>query len=196
MKAILISIQPQFVKKILNSEKIVEIRKTMPKCDLPIDVYIYCTNGENKGLYLGSPNGKRWSWTLLTFTVYGSKNIKPHGKVIAKFTLKEVAELDMQSAMYQDYPLRQKACLTPIELRNYVLGNTDDWTRTGYAWHIDNLEIFDEPMELHNFYKPDSGSYECVSRQCMCPDLSCRVWVKDSLTRPPQSWQYVECVNE
>lgn len=30
--------------KILNREKLIEIRKTMPKCELPIDVYLYCTN--------------------------------------------------------------------------------------------------------------------------------------------------------
>lgn len=43
MKAIMISIQPQWVEKILNGEKTIEIRKTMPKCELPCKVYIYCT---------------------------------------------------------------------------------------------------------------------------------------------------------
>ena len=42
-KKILISIQPQWVEKILNGEKTIEIRKTMPKCELPVKVYIYCT---------------------------------------------------------------------------------------------------------------------------------------------------------
>lgn len=35
MKAIMISVQPQWVSKILNKEKLVEIRKTKPKCELP-----------------------------------------------------------------------------------------------------------------------------------------------------------------
>lgn len=43
-RAILMSIQPQWLEKILNREKLIEIRKTMPKCELPIDVYLYCTN--------------------------------------------------------------------------------------------------------------------------------------------------------
>ena len=43
MKSILISIKPKWVAKILNGEKTIEMRKTMPKSDLPIDVYIYCT---------------------------------------------------------------------------------------------------------------------------------------------------------
>ena len=43
MKAIMISVKPQWVSKILNKEKLVEIRKTKPKCELPCKVYIYCT---------------------------------------------------------------------------------------------------------------------------------------------------------
>ena len=45
-KSILISIRPEWVAKILNGKKTIEIRKTMPKCDLPIDVYIYVTHGQ------------------------------------------------------------------------------------------------------------------------------------------------------
>ena len=46
MKAIMISIKPEWVCKILNGEKTIEIRKTMPKCKLPCKVYIYCTKGK------------------------------------------------------------------------------------------------------------------------------------------------------
>ena len=45
MKSIMLSIQPQWVEKILNKEKIAELRKNVPKCDLPCKVYIYCTHG-------------------------------------------------------------------------------------------------------------------------------------------------------
>ena len=31
-RAILMSIQPQWLEKILNREKVIEIRKTIPKC--------------------------------------------------------------------------------------------------------------------------------------------------------------------
>lgn len=46
MKAILISIQPKWVEKILNGEKTIEIRKRFPK-DYVGWVYIYCTK-DNK----------------------------------------------------------------------------------------------------------------------------------------------------
>lgn len=49
MKSILISIQPQWVEKILNGEKTIEIRKTKPNIKhikLPCKVYIYCSKGK------------------------------------------------------------------------------------------------------------------------------------------------------
>lgn len=69
MKSILISIKPEHVVKILMGEKTVEIIKTMPKCGLPIDVYIYCTKS---GIWL-------------------PEHI--NGKVVAKFTLKRIDDI-------------------------------------------------------------------------------------------------------
>lgn len=54
MKAIMISIQPQWVEKILNGEKKIEIRKSMPKCQLPCKVFIYCTQGTTLVRYSGT----------------------------------------------------------------------------------------------------------------------------------------------
>ena len=51
MKAIMISIRPEFVEKILNGKKTIEIRKTEPNCKFPIKVYIYCTKGKTNLLY-------------------------------------------------------------------------------------------------------------------------------------------------
>ena len=45
MKAILMSIRPQWVAKILNKEKTLEIRKHFPK-DYVGWVYVYCTKGK------------------------------------------------------------------------------------------------------------------------------------------------------
>lgn len=44
-KAVLISIRPEWARKILNGSKTVEIRKTAPKCGVPFKCYIYCTAG-------------------------------------------------------------------------------------------------------------------------------------------------------
>lgn len=42
MKSVLISIRPEWVEKIVNGEKIIEVRKTAPK-ELPFKAYIYAT---------------------------------------------------------------------------------------------------------------------------------------------------------
>jgi len=77
MKAILMSIRPQHLVNILNGKKTIEIRKTMPKCALPIDVYIYCTK-DKKYANLINRGG------FLT------------GMVVAKFTLEKISPVVMQ----------------------------------------------------------------------------------------------------
>ena len=76
-KSILISINPEFVEKILNHTKTIEIRKTKPKCELPCKVYIYCTKG--KKLYKCVSN---FDEDLL------------NGKVVAEFTLNKADTLE------------------------------------------------------------------------------------------------------
>ena len=43
MKAVLISIKPNWCKLIWSGMKTVEVRKTRPKLETPFKVYIYCT---------------------------------------------------------------------------------------------------------------------------------------------------------
>ena len=52
-KAVLISIRPEWCQKIVNGQKIVEVRKTRPKMDTPFKCYIYkCGNGKVIGEFL------------------------------------------------------------------------------------------------------------------------------------------------
>lgn len=124
-KSILISIRPEWVEKILNGEKTIEIRKTIPKCKLPCKVYIYCSWGNMRTNYM---LGKR-------------------GKVVAEFTLTSVVKFDIESIMFlgKQQELMQKSKLGGLSLRKY-LGNG-----VGYAWGIDNLKIYDKPKELSEF---------------------------------------------
>lgn len=57
MKAVLISIRPEWARKILNGSKTVEIRKTAPKCGVPFKCYIYCTAG-GKGALMVKANAE------------------------------------------------------------------------------------------------------------------------------------------
>lgn len=185
MKAILISIKPKYVADILNGLKTIEIRKSIPKCDLPIDVYIYCCKQQINEI------GCHINYE------------KVDGKVVAKFTLKKVEEVDIlnfntiykSAVVYCTDSLGQvdllsKSRLSFNEMFNYVKDK-------GYAWHIDNLVPFDKPKEISEFnaYCKKSGM-EC---------LHCKhYWTDDSagysipkcsgkpLTRAPQSFMFIE----
>ena len=164
MKAILMSIKPQWVAKILNGEKTLEIRKTMPKCDLPIDVYIYCTK-ENDLFKSYIRMGYYTTRSTADDLEYNGK-----GKVVARFWCDRVEEIKPSNLDN----FAKDSCLTIQELENYLWSNIC----CGYAWHIDNLEIFDEPKVLSEFaILVKSYKYH-------------RVY--DYLTCPPQSWCFVE----
>lgn len=170
MKAILISIKPKWVAKILNGEKTIEIRKTMPKCDLPIDVYIYCTKEKPRAILTD-----KGCVVANTLAVGGNSQYKSgyslSGQVVAKFTLNKVKEIK-----FDDKEVQRKACLTEDELFDYLFVNEPyhEDMKKGYAWHIENLKIFDEPKELSEFNKWNNPRFPYF------------------LTKAPQSWCYVE----
>ena len=61
-----------------------------------------------------------------------------------------------------------------------------------YAWHIDNLVVYDKPKELSEFYtlkKCNSCASGYESSGCMY-DEDCKIPVQ--VTRPPQSYMFVE----
>jgi hypothetical protein len=82
MKAIMLSVQPKWVAKILNKEKTLEIRKSVPK-GFKGWVYIYETLGKRK-LTKTCPyrNGIKYTFPNLTKIVYQGR-----GKVVARFWL-------------------------------------------------------------------------------------------------------------
>lgn len=189
MKSILISIKPKYVADILNHKKTIEVRKSMPKCDLPIDVYIYCTKDNKHKLEYCDYNGSCWS--------ANDGGDYYNGKVVAKFTLNKVEEIDKicgnyvikeneKSSIHYECWLH-KSCLLTSEISNYLKG------KIGYAWHIDNLVIFDKPKELREFRPSYRG--KCQTSKCKyCNEYGlCDVECKDErLTKAPQNMCYVE----
>ena len=96
------------------------------------------------------------------------------GKVIGEFVCKGIMRpFDCLKLM------AKQSCLTENELLDYSNG------KTLYGWRIADLKIYDKPKELSEFRK----YYECGNNSCG----SCDKCDKDyHLTRPPQSWCYVE----
>lgn len=166
-KSILISIKPEYVCKILNGEKTIEIRKTMPKCELPVKVYIYCTKGEPLTFFGLKSNGFIFE--------------KLNGKVVAEFTLNVVEDFECSSDDFRYLVENTRCCLTMEQVYNYCNG------QDLYGWYIDDLKIYDKPKELSEF---TTGK---VALPCGYGDYN--VYNK-TLKRPPQSWCYCQGVEE
>lgn len=125
MKSILISINPEEVKKILNGEMLIETRNTAPKCELPCKVYIYCTNG------------------YMLYDIRNENYIEVERKCILDYTRKSNKYLSGTPPM-----LNRKvvAYFTLNKIEKYVFGN-----KARYVWYIEDLKIYDKPKELSEF---------------------------------------------
>ena len=184
MKAVMISIQPKWVEKIVNGEKTIEVRKTAPQ-EVPFKAYIYCTIGNGvKGDYL-VPSGIQC------------------GKVIGEFICDKV---EIVNAKCSDYGIDlfyhdclTNGCLTEREIEKYFNVPEDRDLRAmkgnGYVWNISDLKIYDKPKELSEFCIPCKVSCENCKNplyfECWCEEKG-----KKIVTRPPLSWCYVEDLGE
>lgn len=179
MKAILMSIRPEWVAKILNGEKTIEIRKKFPK-DYVGWVYIYVTKDKNQ---LVRCQEKIWGYYKHT---KGALKSYFNGKVVARFWCDRVEEIYFEKGKWGGAwaDTLRHSCLTFEELENYLNGKGKDI-------HITKLEIFDKPKEIKEF-KTHLGCNKAIN--CMF----CKYYVFKECTRPryltraPQSWCYVE----
>lgn len=189
MKSVLISINPKWCELIASGKKTVEVRKTKPKLDTPFKVYIYCTKDNSfaeKTLRGFDENGK---------AIYYKAN---KGKVIGEFVCDAIFPMSIYylnpnvRMALREFPF---TCLTDKEIMDY-LGNGGE----GYGWHISDLVIYDKPRELRRFQKPCicTSEYEGEEyKNCLFCDLAGDsdygiVACNRPITRPPQSWCYVE----
>lgn len=182
MKSVLISIKPKRVEKIVSGEKTIEVRKTAPK-EVPFKCYIYMTQGTYKDLGL-----------------YREGIYQNRMKVIGEFICDKVYNLvnAFGGIMFADENLNQlepqlfrdMSCLTDEQTEDY-LGNKD-----GYGLHITDLKIYDKPKELSEFKRLNrtEENAPCAHTKWLYHD--CKDCNECNLTRPPQSYMYVEEVKQ
>ena len=174
MKSVLIAIRPQLVAKIASGEKTIEVRKTAPQ-EVPFKAYIYCTKEKKQD-------------DIIWAGIFGDRG-KWNGRVIGEFICNNASELDY--VYYWNNGYEFETCLTYRQVADYGKG------KTLYGWHISDLKIYDKPKELSEFYTKkkcnscNKSGYE--STACMY-DEDCKVPM--SITRAPQSWQYIEDLGE
>lgn len=185
MKAVLMSTQPKWCADIENLKKPIEVRKSRPKLEIPFKVYIYCTN--DRKVFLDSDcNNKFW-----TEKNYGGKHYY-NGKVIGEFVCKGIMQpFDSLRLM------AKQSCLTEEELFEYSKG------KTLYGWRIADLKIYDKPKELSEFKHECNGYCLDSKKGIACQKVKDKredIWGncdrKLPITRPPQSWCYIEELHE
>lgn len=170
MKAVLISIRPKWCEKIISGEKTIEVRKTRPKLNPPFKCYIYCTEGR-PDLNIPISQERLMRDYLETGSMKSLTCPLGNGKVIGEFICDRVYELAPLNHAPDD--AEQQACLTREEIARYLKG-------IGYGWHISNIRIYDTPRELREFYAVPNEVEVALKAK------------PKPVTRPPQSWRYVE----
>lgn len=164
-KAVLISTRPEWVEKIANERKTIEVRKTKPYLETPFKCYIYCTQGNDARILRGS-------W----------------GKVIGEFICDRVETIKAATEPYGIYDVDDDF----VAQTRLVDGALWDYGKgaTLYGWHISNLKIYDNPKQLSEFKglcKIEVGCGECPYYNYTKMECDGR-----TIKRPPQSWCYVE----
>lgn len=222
MKEVLISIRPEWCELIASGKKTVEVRKTRPKLETPFKCYIYCTrksvpirdtkykvDGKFIMYYDELAITDRYGQGKRFENPYGvimEGETSLNGKVIGEFICNEITRIarcgydnerielnivdENLTIKKLDEGFLYRCQLSFSDIEKYANGNEV------YGWHISNLKIYDKPKELSEFYKKDFKkallyweylfSIDCVDDE---PEPKEEDYI---LTKPPQSWCYVE----
>lgn len=151
MKAVLLSIRPEWCSRIFSGCKTVEIRKTRPvSLKEPFKCYIYCTKGT-----------KFFCWKAVDHLYFDDRSHKlfdrrVDGMVVGEFICDDIRRIgpeycvvkeDIESAI-------AGSCLTVPQVKDYAgwkSGMSYADLKDLYGWHISDLKIYDNPRELRPF---------------------------------------------
>lgn len=178
MKAVMLSLRPQWCEKIFNGSKSIEVRKSRPSIPTPFKVYVYQTKH----------NGGKAIVSEVLDSIYSG------GKVIGSLVCDRIDEYT-----FSDYEARYrindvdiaKTCLNHPELIAYGKG------KPLYGWHITEPKLFDKPRDIAEFAlygkcAEDCDEYDICARDSEDGRMSCKYFKRTFLERPPQSYCFVE----
>ena len=204
MKAVLISIRPYYVFLIIakamgwsiDKEKTVEVRKNYPTDkEWNKSVKIYCSKDQKS--FAKIP--KEFQSGMERFL----------GKVVGEFVCDKICAVLAHPDIFAGHPMFfqfaiDAACLTQDEVEQYSGG------KDVVGLVITELKVYDKPRELGEFTVASKYGCcnECVCRGCPHFEKGNGIDIEDDcladfdtdvykpLRRPPQSWCYVEDVNQ
>lgn len=181
MNAILLSVPPEVCERIANGKQTLLLMKRIPKLDTPYKVYMYETKERYKTSFIWNNSDG------LTSIPNGAKIIpisqtQRRVEYIAQGIGKVVSSFICRGIMHPNDSLKlmaKESCMSEEELDECAKG------KTPYGLRITDLTIFDKPKEL--------GEFKKTVKKC-----TNGVWyrVKESLTRPPATFCYVEELSE
>lgn len=190
--AVFLSVRPKWCELIASGKKTVEVRKTRPKIETPFKCYIYCTKPSKKyqtisgcmvlnddELYRHPTQGIKHGDSIELMRFDGDEYSKDNflnGKAIGEFICAETEcfTADYRSDEKQTARIAKQACLRIAELIDY-----QGELPCLYGWHISELVIYDKPKELSEF------------RHC-----GVNYHFNPIINKPPQSWCYVQDLEE
>ncbi len=171
MNKVMLSIRQEWVNKILDGKKTIEVRKNRPrpKMDGPIKCYIY----ETKGL-VKSEDGRYHTG-------------RGRGAVVAEFVCSTIDEYVIVGCMQGDreYMRRSGDRFIPIDLERLQM-SSKDLNEYGagarlYGLHISGLTKYDTPRDVQEFL-----------RRRLIKEHGVTIEAWQQMKKPPQSWGYVE----
>lgn len=190
MKAVLLSIRPEWCKLIWSGMKTVEVRKTRPKMETPFRVYVYCTLAASKEFKLDDRN---WDASTKNHGGWPQKR----GRVIGEFVCDDVRRIGPEYCVIREdiEAAIAGSCLTIQEVKDYAgwKGRRLIDCRDAYCWHISDFKLYEKPVRLKDFWAIQPCTHRgdcCTCRRWDAKKLICR-GEAFGIERPPQSWCYV-----
>ena len=205
MKAVLISIRPEWCNFIIRGQKTLEVRRTRPKLETPFKVYIYCTKAPQHlitifkdGEEIADGEIHRGKPVFVKCDKYLPDSIRDKTQmIIGEFICDDIRSIGPEYCIVKEDIKTAIAgsCLSIKQVKEYAgwdIGMNYADMKDLYGWHISDLKIYKEPVKLKDFWgiQPCNGKF----RTCRRMDVKTGECKGENLgiDRPPQSWYYVE----
>ena len=124
MVKIIAAIKPEYIEKIINGEKTIEIRKTLPNTPHPFKVLMYCTKDK----------------FVKFFTDFDGEFL--NGKIVGEFICDAHGHFEPTSNGYIYHGRDGKFGVEDDFIIRYMNG------KMAYGWHISETKVYDAPIEL------------------------------------------------
>lgn len=174
-KAVLISIRPKWCELIASGKKTIEVRKTRPKLETPFKCYIYCTKA----------SFEHEDFMVINAGCDTAKAFYGGGFVLGEFICDDIRWNGGSSLIVKEdrEEATRGSCVSREKLFAYlgIVPGTSVYDKRCefYCWHISDLVIYDDPKKLGEFTGLRKTKFGYAPYE---------------ITRPPQSWCYVEAL--